>query len=92
MSLVSDVLDSVSTQVLESTSSLKALEDVDFNNIELLSEFKERKKVLLQAHKDYLASNPKLKSLMADYTQTLLLRKPENVYEFTLAYFNNTQL
>lgn len=51
MSVVSDVLDSVSSQVLESTSSLKALgnaihltlDGVDFNNIELLSEFRERK-------------------------------------------------
>ncbi len=51
MSVVGDVLDSVSSQVLESTSSLKALgndsfliiEGVDFNKIELWSEYKERK-------------------------------------------------
>ena len=44
---------------------------------------------LVASHKTYLLQHPELKSLMADYTQLLLLRKPENVYEFTKDYFSN---
>ncbi|KAJ3043996.1 hypothetical protein HDV00_003524 [Rhizophlyctis rosea] len=57
-------------------------------NIELISEYKERKRELTAAHQAYIEEHPELRSVMADYLQLLLHRKPEDVYAFTAEYFS----
>lgn len=57
-------------------------------NIELVSEFRSLKEDIQKGHEQYVLSKPEFKNIMADYVQMLLLKKPENVYEFTRLYFS----
>ena len=34
------------------------------------------------AHKEYMSAHPELKAILADFLQSLLIHKPDNVYQF----------
>ncbi|KAI9335178.1 hypothetical protein DFJ73DRAFT_894117 [Zopfochytrium polystomum] len=55
-------------------------------NIELMSEFYQRKDSLEKSHVAFLEENSDLRSIMADYLQLILHRKPQDVYAFTRSY------
>ncbi|KAI8613018.1 hypothetical protein BC830DRAFT_1170595 [Chytriomyces sp. MP71] len=61
-------------------SSSDTSEEVEFGgNVELISEFKQRKKL----HEEYVSKHPALHEILADYLQLVLHRKPATVYEFS---------
>ncbi|KNC98276.1 uncharacterized protein SPPG_06673 [Spizellomyces punctatus DAOM BR117] len=57
-------------------------------NIELQSEYAERKRELKTFQEGYIAQQPDLGDIMADYLQLVLHRKPQDVYSFTIEYFS----
>ncbi|KAJ3411309.1 hypothetical protein HDV05_002413 [Chytridiales sp. JEL 0842] len=57
-------------------------------NIEMLSEFKQRKDHITQIHAKYIEKHPELRKIMADYLQLVLHRKPDDVYAFTKTWLN----
>ncbi|KAI8850552.1 hypothetical protein BC829DRAFT_389010 [Chytridium lagenaria] len=69
---------------LKQAAPADSLDTKDFGgNIELLSEFKQKRREIRIAHTKYLAQHPELRQILADYLQLLLHRKPQNVFEFT---------
>ncbi|KAJ3299963.1 hypothetical protein HK104_005660 [Borealophlyctis nickersoniae] len=56
-------------------------------NIELQSEYQDRKNEITQAHEKYIAEHPELRELCVDYLQLILHRKPQDVFAFTAEYF-----
>lgn len=56
-------------------------------DMELKSKFLARKEELQADHALYMRAHPELKALLADFTQFLLLRKPNDVLEFAAEYF-----
>ena len=61
--------------------------------VEYISELKIVKfqAALTTSHKEYLSQHPELRNLMADYTQLILQRKPDDVFAFTKAYFTQEE-
>ncbi|TPX70792.1 hypothetical protein SpCBS45565_g01446 [Spizellomyces sp. 'palustris'] len=57
-------------------------------NIELQSEYAERKRELKTFQEGYITQHPDLSDIMADYLQLVLHRKPQDVYSFTIEYFS----
>ncbi|KAJ3402863.1 hypothetical protein CcCBS67573_g00714 [Chytriomyces confervae] len=66
-----------------SASSKTVGHDQFDGNVELISEFKQRKAEMKKAHNEYIAQHPELKEILADYIQLMLQKKPANVFEFT---------
>lgn len=56
-------------------------------DVQLYSEFLERKEELKSDHETYLRRHPEIKALTGDFMQFLLLRKPEDVITFAAEFF-----
>ncbi|XP_072538994.1 ciliogenesis-associated TTC17-interacting protein [Salminus brasiliensis] len=56
-------------------------------DMELHSKFLDRKEELKADHSSYVRHHPELKTLLADFLQFLLLRKPEDVFSFAHNFF-----
>ncbi|XP_048341897.1 ciliogenesis-associated TTC17-interacting protein [Sphaerodactylus townsendi] len=56
-------------------------------DVELYSQFLDRKEELQASHATYVRRHPELSNLLADFLQLLLLRKPDNVVTFAAEYF-----
>ncbi|XP_052094871.1 ciliogenesis-associated TTC17-interacting protein-like [Mytilus californianus] len=57
-------------------------------DMQLYSRFLDRKEELKADHSSYIRSHPELKSILADFLQFLLLRKPDDVVQFCAEYFS----
>ncbi|XP_013388667.1 ciliogenesis-associated TTC17-interacting protein [Lingula anatina] len=58
-------------------------------DMEMYSKFLDRKEQLVNDHTVYMKKHPELKALLADFTQFLLLRKPDDVISFAADYFSS---
>ncbi|KAL5006484.1 hypothetical protein ScPMuIL_015290 [Solemya velum] len=58
-------------------------------DMDLYSQFMERKEELKGDHASYMRSHPELKALLADFLQFLLLRKPDDIISFAGDYFSS---
>ncbi|KAG8430604.1 hypothetical protein GDO86_020313 [Hymenochirus boettgeri] len=58
-------------------------------DLQLQSEFMDRKEELISEHETYLRHHPEIKLLLADFMQFLLLRKPSDTIEFAAEYFKS---
>ncbi|XP_068197230.1 ciliogenesis-associated TTC17-interacting protein [Antennarius striatus] len=56
-------------------------------DMEMRSNFLGRKAELKTDHASYLRRHPEIRALMSDFLQFLLLRKPDDVYQFAREYF-----
>ncbi|XP_015265506.1 PREDICTED: ciliogenesis-associated TTC17-interacting protein [Gekko japonicus] len=56
-------------------------------DMELYSQFLDRKEELQASHATYARRHPELSNLLADFLQLLLLRKPDDVVTFAAEYF-----
>ncbi|KAK1129416.1 hypothetical protein K0M31_019145 [Melipona bicolor] len=56
-------------------------------DIEMFSKYLDVKFAKIAELTEYLADHPEIKQLIADYVQTLLVVKPENVIDFTIQHF-----
>ncbi|XP_077176780.1 ciliogenesis-associated TTC17-interacting protein [Paroedura picta] len=56
-------------------------------DVELYSQFLDRKEELQASHATYVRRHPELSNLLADFLQLLLLRKPDDVVTFAAEYF-----
>ncbi|NP_001090309.1 ciliogenesis-associated TTC17-interacting protein [Xenopus laevis] len=56
-------------------------------DLQLHSEFLDRKEELISDHETYLRRHPEVKVLLADFMQFLLLRKPDDIMDFAAEYF-----
>ncbi|KAM4697921.1 ciliogenesis-associated TTC17-interacting protein [Rhinophrynus dorsalis] len=56
-------------------------------DMQLYSEFLDRKEELISDHETYLRRHPEMKILLADFMQFLLLRKPDDVFTFAAEFF-----
>ncbi|XP_072179571.1 ciliogenesis-associated TTC17-interacting protein-like [Diadema setosum] len=58
-------------------------------DMQLYSQFLDRKEELKGDHATYMRHHPELKALLADFLQFLLLRKPEDIVSFAADYFSS---
>ncbi|XP_026169715.1 ciliogenesis-associated TTC17-interacting protein [Mastacembelus armatus] len=56
-------------------------------DMEMRSKFLGRKEELKADHASYLRQHPEIRALISDFLQFLLLRKPEDVFQFAREYF-----
>ncbi|XP_075875907.1 ciliogenesis-associated TTC17-interacting protein [Nelusetta ayraudi] len=56
-------------------------------DMQMRSKFLDRKEELNAEHALYLRQHPEIRALISDFLQFLLLRKPENVLQFSRDYF-----
>ncbi|XP_063285331.1 ciliogenesis-associated TTC17-interacting protein [Pelobates fuscus] len=56
-------------------------------DVQLYSNYLDRKAELIAGHETYLRRHPEMKILLADFMQFLLLRKPEDVITFAAEFF-----
>ncbi|KAE8581321.1 hypothetical protein XENTR_v10024745 [Xenopus tropicalis] len=56
-------------------------------DLQLHSEFLDRKEEFISDHETYLRRHPEMKVLLADFMQFLLLRKPDDIVDFAAEYF-----
>ncbi|KZC05744.1 Uncharacterized protein C2orf62 like protein [Dufourea novaeangliae] len=74
--------------IASNTLRLEApLRDNWSKDIEMLSKYLDKKFSKIAEYTEYLADHPQVKQLISDYTQTLLVVKPENVIDFTIQHF-----
>ncbi|KAJ3343370.1 Proprotein convertase subtilisin/kexin type 7 [Gonapodya sp. JEL0774] len=65
-----------------------SLDTTDFNgDMERISEYNEKKSLLVSENERYLEEHPELQDIISDYLQFILLKKPVDVYSFTQDYF-----
>ena len=57
-------------------------------DLELRTYFYDRKKEIKEQYVDYQKNHAEIRQILNDYTQELLLKKPEDVYAFTQEYFS----
>ncbi|XP_073491093.1 ciliogenesis-associated TTC17-interacting protein [Aquarana catesbeiana] len=57
------------------------------DDVQLHSEFLDRKEELILDHETYLRRHPDMKILLSDFMQFLLLRKPDDVFTFAAEFF-----
>ncbi|CAN2389107.1 Ciliogenesis associated TTC17 interacting protein, partial [Pristimantis euphronides] len=57
------------------------------DDVQLYSEFLERKEELTSDHETYLRQHPEIKALLGDFMQFVLLRKPEDIITFAAEFF-----
>lgn len=55
---------------------------------ELFTYFHQTKDALTEEHKQYLLAHPEIRQLLQDFMSKLLLKKPDDVYEFSNEYFS----
>ncbi|XP_076230015.1 ciliogenesis-associated TTC17-interacting protein-like [Nomia melanderi] len=74
--------------VTDNTISVETpLRDRWAEDIEMFSKYLDKKYSKMVEHTEYLADHPEVEQLIRDYTQTLLVVKPENVIDFTIQHF-----
>ncbi|XP_028282603.1 ciliogenesis-associated TTC17-interacting protein [Parambassis ranga] len=56
-------------------------------DLQMRSEFLDRKEELKASHISYLRQHPEIRALISDFLQFLLLRKPDDVFPFAREYF-----
>ncbi|KAM4551287.1 LOW QUALITY PROTEIN: ciliogenesis-associated TTC17-interacting protein-like [Odontesthes bonariensis] len=56
-------------------------------DMQMCSNFLDRKEELKADHASYLRQHPEIRALMSDFLQLLLLRKPDDVLQFAKEYF-----
>ncbi|XP_043360750.1 ciliogenesis-associated TTC17-interacting protein isoform X3 [Dermochelys coriacea] len=56
-------------------------------DVQLYSQFLDRKEELQAGHASYARRHPELRALLADFLQLLLLRKPDDVFTFAAEFF-----
>uniref|UniRef100_A0A3B4Z132 Ciliogenesis-associated TTC17-interacting protein n=1 Tax=Stegastes partitus TaxID=144197 RepID=A0A3B4Z132_9TELE len=56
-------------------------------DMQMRSEFLDRKDELKAGHASYLRQHPEIRALVSDFLQFLLLRKPDDVHQFAREYF-----
>ncbi|KAM9845451.1 ciliogenesis-associated TTC17-interacting protein [Aulostomus maculatus] len=56
-------------------------------DMQMHSKFLDRKEELKADHTSYLRQHPEIRALMSDFLQFLLLRKPDDVFQFARDYF-----
>ncbi|XP_028986889.1 ciliogenesis-associated TTC17-interacting protein [Betta splendens] len=56
-------------------------------DMEMRSKFLKRKEELKADHALYLRKHPQIRALISDFLQFLLLRKPEDIFQFAREYF-----
>ncbi|XP_075037170.1 ciliogenesis-associated TTC17-interacting protein [Mixophyes fleayi] len=56
-------------------------------DVQLYSEYQDRKEELISDHETYLRRHPEMKVLLGDFMQFLLLRKPEDIIAFAADFF-----
>ncbi|KAI3375254.1 hypothetical protein L3Q82_021759 [Scortum barcoo] len=56
-------------------------------DMQMRSKFLDRKEELKADHASYLRQHPDIRALVADFLQFLLLRKPDDVFQFAREYF-----
>ncbi|XP_047446154.1 ciliogenesis-associated TTC17-interacting protein-like [Mugil cephalus] len=56
-------------------------------DMQMRSEFLDRKEELKAHHTSYLRRHPEIRALISDFLQFLLLRKPDDVFQFAREYF-----
>uniref|UniRef100_A0A8C6KX73 Ciliogenesis-associated TTC17-interacting protein n=1 Tax=Nothobranchius furzeri TaxID=105023 RepID=A0A8C6KX73_NOTFU len=56
-------------------------------DLQMVSEFSDRKEELKADHTSYLRQHPEIRALLSDFLLSLLLRKPNNVFQFAREYF-----
>uniref|UniRef100_A0A3Q2XC15 Ciliogenesis-associated TTC17-interacting protein n=1 Tax=Hippocampus comes TaxID=109280 RepID=A0A3Q2XC15_HIPCM len=65
-------------------------------DIQMRSKFLDRKEELKADHASYLRAHPEIRALISDFLQFLLLKKPNDVFQFAREYFlpftSNTSL
>ncbi|XP_030015547.1 ciliogenesis-associated TTC17-interacting protein isoform X2 [Sphaeramia orbicularis] len=74
---------------------LPSKQDREFDKISLVweedmqmrSKFLDRKEELKADHASYLRQHPEIRTLISDFLQFLLLRKPDDVFQFAQEYF-----
>ncbi|KAJ3095424.1 hypothetical protein HK100_005834 [Physocladia obscura] len=79
----SALLQSGLTEAQQPPAEISSRNSVFDGNVELISEFKQRQAEIKQSHSEYISQHPELYEIMRDYTQLVLLRKPQDVYVFT---------
>uniref|UniRef100_A0A8D3AMR8 Ciliogenesis-associated TTC17-interacting protein n=1 Tax=Scophthalmus maximus TaxID=52904 RepID=A0A8D3AMR8_SCOMX len=57
------------------------------DDMQMHSQFLDRKDELKADHTSYLKQNPDIRALISDFLQFLLLRKPDDVFQFARDYF-----
>uniref|UniRef100_A0A3P8U159 Ciliogenesis-associated TTC17-interacting protein n=1 Tax=Amphiprion percula TaxID=161767 RepID=A0A3P8U159_AMPPE len=81
----------VAMRLLELPSKIeKGFEKIPFvweEDMQMRSEFLDRKEELKAGHASYLRQHPEIRALMSDFLQFLLLRKPDDVFQFAREYF-----
>uniref|UniRef100_A0A1A7WN50 Ciliogenesis-associated TTC17-interacting protein n=2 Tax=Iconisemion striatum TaxID=60296 RepID=A0A1A7WN50_9TELE len=68
----------------------KSLEKIPLaweEDLQMVSEFSDRKEELKADHASYLRQHPEIRALLSDFLLSLLLRKPDNVFQFAREYF-----
>ncbi|KAM3603751.1 uncharacterized protein V6R79_001468 [Siganus canaliculatus] len=56
-------------------------------DLQMRSNFLDRKEELMAGHALYLRQHPEIRALISDFLQFLLLRKPDDVFQFAREYF-----
>ncbi|XP_072313688.1 ciliogenesis-associated TTC17-interacting protein-like [Eucyclogobius newberryi] len=56
-------------------------------DMQMQSKFLDRKEELKEEHVSFLRSHPEIRALTSDFLQFLLLRKPDDVFQFAKEYF-----
>lgn len=62
-------------------------------DLQMFSQYLDRKEQLEREHKEYMSAHPELRAILADFLQSLLIHKPDDVYQFardTFAPFATT--
>ncbi|KAM9719363.1 ciliogenesis-associated TTC17-interacting protein [Menidia menidia] len=81
----------VTTKLLQLPSkSQKGFEKIPLvweEDMQMHSNFLDRKAELKAAHTSYLRQHPEIRALISDFLQFLLLRKPNDVFQFAKEYF-----
>ncbi|KAM6948211.1 ciliogenesis-associated TTC17-interacting protein [Aplochiton taeniatus] len=75
------------TEAMDDKPAFEKMPLVWEDDMQMHSQFLDRKEELKADHASYLRQHPELRALMADFLQFLLLRKPNDVFQFAREYF-----
>eukprot|EP00127_Corallochytrium_limacisporum_P006124 Clim_evm73s218 gene=Clim_evmTU73s218 len=68
--------------------SLSEVPDAWVEDLELLSRFVDKRTALKLDHLGYLQGHPEVNQMLADFTELVLLKRPQNVIMFAADYFS----
>ncbi|KAI4810043.1 hypothetical protein KUCAC02_018893 [Chaenocephalus aceratus] len=60
---------------------------IEKEDMQMCSKFLDRKEELKADHASYLRQHPEIRALISDFLQFLLLRKPDDIFQFARDYF-----